>query len=135
TRKITNGVARVKHGLQDTLVLGDLHPERDWGFAGDYVEAMWLMLQQDEPDDYVVATGVTNSVERFCELAFGAAGLSWQDHVVQDERFMRPAEVDLLIGDPQKAADVLGWKPATRLEDLVEQMVASDLELVSRLHR
>jgi len=135
TRKITNGVALVKHGLQDKLVLGDLHPERDWGFAGDYVEAMWRMLQQDEPDDYVVATGVTNSVERFCELAFAAAGLDWRDHVVQDQRFMRPAEVDLLIGDPTKARDVLGWEPATPLEDLVEQMVISDLDLVSRLQR
>jgi len=135
TRKITNGVALVKHGLQDKLVLGDLHPERDWGFAGDYVEAMWLMLQQDEPDDYVVATGATNSVQRFCELAFAAADLDWRDHVVQDQRFMRPAEVDLLIGDPRKANDLLGWKPATPLEDLVEQMVASDLDLVSRLRR
>jgi len=135
TRKITNGVALIKHGLQDKLVLGDLHPERDWGFAGDYVDVMWRMLQQDEPDDYVVATGVTNSVQRFCELAFAAADLDWRDHVVQDQRFMRPAEVDLLIGDPSKARDVLGWKPATPLEDLVEQMVASDLNLVSRLQR
>ncbi len=135
TRKITNGVALVKHGLQDKLVLGDLHPERDWGFAGDYVEVMWRMLQQDEPDDYVVATGVTNSVQRFCELAFAAADLDWRDHVVQDQRFMRPAEVDLLIGDPTKARDVLGWKPTTPLEDLVEQMVTSDLDLVSRLQR
>ena len=133
TRKITNGVALVKLGLQDKLVLGDLHPERDWGFAGDYVEAMWRMLQQDEPDDYVVATGVTNSVQRFCELAFAAADLDWEDHVVQDQRFMRPAEVDLLIGDPTKAKDVLGWAASTPLDRLVEQMVASDLDLVSRL--
>ena len=135
TRKITNGVALIKHGLQDKLVLGDLHPERDWGFAGDYVEAMWRMLQQDEPNDYVVATGVTNSVQRFCELAFAAADLDWREHVVQDQRFMRPAEVDLLIGDPTKARDVLGWEPATPLAALVGQMVASDLDLVSRLAR
>jgi GDPmannose 4,6-dehydratase len=135
TRKITNGVARIKHGLQDKLILGDLHPERDWGFAGDYVRAMWLMLQQDQPDDYVVATGVTNSVQRFCELAFGAAGLDWQEHVVQDERFMRPAEVDLLIGDPAKAKERLGWEPTTPLERLVEMMVESDLATVAAEQR
>ncbi len=135
TRKITNGVALVKHGLQDKLVLGDLHPERDWGFAGDYVDAMWRMLQQDEPDDYVVSTGVTNSVRRFCELAFAAAELDWRDHVIQDQRFMRPAEVDLLIGDPSKAKDVLGWSAATPLDRLVERMVLSDLDLVARLKR
>jgi len=131
TRKITHGVARIKHGLQEKLPLGDLHPERDWGFAGDYVKAMWLMLQQDEPGDFVVATGRTTSVRRFCELAFGAAGLDWEEHVFQDPRFMRPAEVDLLIGDPSKARTELGWEPATPIEQLVERMVESDLAMVA----
>src|SRR6059058_2323845 len=107
TRKVSDGVARIKLGLADELRLGNLDAKRDWGFAGDYVEAMWLMLQQDEPSDYVVASGETHSVRQFCELAFGHVGLDWQDHVVQDERFMRPAEVDLLIGDPSKAHGVL----------------------------
>jgi GDPmannose 4,6-dehydratase len=131
TRKITHAVARIKHGLQEKLALGDLHPERDWGFAGDYVKAMWLMLQQDEPGDYVVATGHTTSVQRFCELAFSAAGLDWQEHVFQDPKFMRPAEVDLLIGDPSKAKEILGWEPQTPIERLVEQMVESDLAMVA----
>jgi GDPmannose 4,6-dehydratase len=131
TRKITHAVARIKHGLQEKLALGDLHPERDWGFAGDYVKAMWLMLQQDEPGDFVVATGRTTTVQRFCELAFSAAGLDWQEHVFQDPRFMRPAEVDLLIGDPSKAKTVLGWEPETPVEQLVEQMVESDLAMVA----
>ena len=132
TRKITYNVARIKHGLTDTLPLGDLDPQRDWGFAGDYVEAMWLMLQQDTAEDYVIATGETHSVQEFCELAFGHAGLSWQDHVTQDERFMRPAEVELLIGDPSKANHQLGWKPKTDFSQLVRMMVESDLELVER---
>ncbi len=132
TRKITYGVARIAKGLETELRLGNLDARRDWGFAGDYVEMMWRMLQQDVADDYVVATGETHSVEEFCRLAFTRAGLTWQDHVVQDERFMRPAEVDLLIGDPAKAKDRLGWVPTTSFEELVNMMVDSDLELVSR---
>ncbi len=134
TRKITDGVARIKHGLADTLPLGTLDAERDWGFAGDYVDAMWRMVQRDVPDDYVVATGVTTSVRHFCELAFSAAGLDYERHVVQDPRFMRPAEVDLLIGDATKARTDLGWSPTTGLERLVQMMVEADLDLVgSRL--
>ncbi|MGH1505092.1 MAG: GDP-mannose 4,6-dehydratase [Acidimicrobiales bacterium] len=135
TRKITNHVAKIKLGLATELRLGDLHPERDWGFAGDYVEAMWSMLQQDTPDDYVVATGETHSVQRFCELAFGHVDLDWQEYVVQDERFMRPAEVDLLIGDPAKAKQQLGWEPKTSFEQLVAMMVEGDLDLVARQQR
>ncbi len=135
TRKITNHVARIKLGLTDKLMLGDLDPQRDWGFAGDYVEAMWLMLQQDQPEDYVVATGETHSVQEFCELAFKHVGLEWRDYVEQDERFMRPAEVDLLIGDPSKAQADLGWKPKTGFEQLVQMMVDADLDLVSRQQR
>lgn len=131
TRKITYGVARIKHGLTEKLALGTLDAERDWGFAGDYVEAMWHMLQRDTPDDYVIATGVTTSVRRFCELAFSAAGLDYENHVIQDPRFMRPAEVDLLIGNPAKAKADLGWEPTTSLERLVEMMVESDLALVA----
>ncbi|MBW3649985.1 MAG: GDP-mannose 4,6-dehydratase [Actinobacteria bacterium] len=132
TRKITNGAARIKHGLDTTLPLGNLDAQRDWGFAGDYVRAMWLMLQQDEPDDYVVATGQTHAVREFCELAFGHAGLEWQDHVVLDERFMRPAEVDLLVGDPGKAKKLLDWEPEVSFGELVRRMVEADLELVER---
>lgn len=135
TRKISNHVARIKLGLADKLLLGDLDPQRDWGFAGDYVEAMWLMLQQEEPQDYVVATGETHSVQEFCELAFKHVGLEWRDYVEQDERFMRPAEVDLLIGDPAKAKADLGWKPKTGFEQLVQMMVDADVELVSRQQR
>jgi GDPmannose 4,6-dehydratase len=135
TRKITNHVARIKLGLTDELRLGDLHPQRDWGFAGDYVEAMWLMLQQDEPDDYVVSTEETHTVEEFCEIAFGVAGLNWRDYVVQDERFMRPAEVDLLIGDAGKAKQKLGWTPKTGFRELVQMMVEADLDLVARQQR
>ncbi len=127
TRKITDGVARIKLGLADELALGNLDSRRDWGFAGDYVEAMWLMLQQDEPDDYVVATGETHSVRELCELAFGCVGLNWEDYVVQDPRFMRPAEVDLLVGDPSKAKEKLGWVPRVSFRELVEMMVESDL--------
>jgi GDPmannose 4,6-dehydratase len=130
TRKITHHVAQIKHGLRDTLTLGDLDPQRDWGYAGDYVEAMWLMLQQDSPDDYVIATNQTHSVQEFCELAFGHAGLNWRDHVEQDDRFRRPAEVDLLIGNPAKAHAQLGWKPKTSFTELVRMMVDSDLALV-----
>ncbi|HEX4978686.1 MAG TPA: GDP-mannose 4,6-dehydratase [Acidimicrobiales bacterium] len=132
TRKITYGVARIAHGIDTTLPLGNLDAERDWGFAGDYVRAMHLMLQQDQPDDFVVATGETHQVREFCELAFARAGLDYRDHVVQDERFMRPAEVDLLIGDPTKAREKLGWEPKVSFPELVEMMVDADLELVER---
>jgi GDPmannose 4,6-dehydratase len=130
TRKITNGVARIKHGKDKELRLGNLEAQRDWGFAGDYVEAMYLMLQQDVPGDFVIATGETHSVREFCEIAFGRAGLSWEDHVVVDERFFRPAEVDLLIGDSSHARAVLGWKPRTTFEQLVVRMVDADLASV-----
>ena len=139
TRKITSTVAAIAAGRTDRLALGNLDAERDWGFAGDYVEAMWLMLQQDEPGDYVVATGETHSVRSFCEVAFAHAGLKWEDHVVIDERFMRPAEVDLLIGDPSVAEKVLGWHRKTTFQDLVTMMVDADLALLSggldHLHR
>src|SRR3954464_9642039 len=111
TRKITHAVARIKLGLQEQLPLGNVDAQRDWGFAGDYVRAMWLMLQQESPDDYVISTDETHSVREFCQLAFGHAGLEYQDYVVQDERFMRPAEVDLLVGDSRKARKTLGWRP------------------------
>ncbi len=117
-------------GLDKDLRLGNLEAQRDWGFAGDYVKAMWMMLQQEEADDYVVATGVTHSVRHFCELAFGHVGLDYRDYVVQDERFMRPAEVDLLVGDPRKASEKLGWRPETSFEELVRMMVEADLELL-----
>ena len=132
TRKITYGVARIKHGLDEKLALGNLDAQRDWGFAGDYVRAMYLMLQQDTPDDYVVATGETHQVREFCELAFARAGLDYKDHVTQDERFMRPAEVDLLVGDPAKARATLGWEPKVSFPELVNMMVDADLELVER---
>jgi GDPmannose 4,6-dehydratase len=131
TRKICHAVARIKLGQQEQLVLGDLDPQRDWGFAGDYVEAMWLMLQQDAPDDFVVCTGETHSVREFCQVAFDRVGLSWEDHVVQDERFMRPAEVDLLVGDASKAKKLLGWAPKTSFAELIEMMVDADLALLS----
>jgi len=130
TRKITNAVARIKLGLDHELRLGNLESQRDWGFAGDYVKAMWQMLQQDQPDDYVVATGQTQSVRRFCELAFGHVGLDYAKHVVLDERYMRPAEVDLLVGNPAKAHAQLGWQPETSFEQLVKMMVEADLALV-----
>lgn len=135
TRKISNHVARIKLGLADELRLGDLHPQRDWGYAGDYVEAMWLMLQQDKPDDYVISTEETHSVQEFCEIAFGHVDLDWREYVVQDEAFMRPAEVDLLIGDASKAKKVLGWQSKTPFPDLVTMMVEGDLDLVARQHR
>ena len=128
TRKVTDGVARIKAGLTDTLSLGNLDAKRDWGFAGDYVEAMWLMLQQDEPDDYVVATGETNTVERLVDLAFARAGLDKDKHVRIDPAFIRPAEVDLLIGDPTHAKEKLGWKPKVDFEGLVNMMVDADIE-------
>ena len=130
-RKVSNGVAKIKLGLEKELSLGNLDAERDWGFAGDYVEAMWLMLQQDEPDDYVVATGETHSVRRFCEVAFEHVGLTWEDHVVINEKFFRPAEVDLLIGDPSYAEKTLGWHRRTSFEELVTMMVDADLDLLS----
>jgi GDPmannose 4,6-dehydratase len=135
TRKIAYTVAQIKLGLAKELRLGNLDAQRDWGYAKDYVKAMWLMLQQDEPDDYVVATGRTHSVERFCELAFGHVDLNWRDYVVQDERFMRPAEVDLLVGDPAKAREKLGWEPETSFEDLVAMMVDADLKLLKEQHK
>jgi GDPmannose 4,6-dehydratase len=131
TRKITHGAAQIKLGLATELRLGNLEAQRDWGFAGDYVEAMWLMLQQDEPGDYVVSTDETHSVREFCELAFGRLGLDYADHVVQDDRFFRPAEVDLLVGDSKHARAVLGWQPRTTFPQLVERMVDADLALLS----
>ena len=128
TRKITDGVARIVFGQADRLALGNLDARRDWGFAGDYVQAMHLMLQQAEPDDYVVATGETHSVREFCEIAFGRVGLNYQDYVVVDPRFYRPAEVDLLLGDPAKAERRLGWKRAVDFCGLVEMMVDADLQ-------
>ncbi|MFZ4432443.1 MAG: GDP-mannose 4,6-dehydratase [Microthrixaceae bacterium] len=130
TRKITNCVAKIKLGRERELRLGNLDAKRDWGFAGDYVRAMYLMLQQDSPDDFVVATGETYSVREFCEIAFGHVGLNWEDHVVIDEAFYRPAEVDLLVGDPTKAHEVLGWKPEVGFQDLVTMMVDADLALL-----
>jgi len=128
TRKVTDGAARIKLGLSKELRLGNLDAKRDWGFAGDYVKAMWLMLQQDTPDDYVIATGETHTVKRLVELAFGAVDLDWQKYVVLDPAFVRPAEVDLLIGSPAKAEKQLGWKPETSFERLVEMMVHADLD-------
>lgn len=128
TRKITNGVAKIKLGLTDEIRLGNLDAKRDWGFAGDYVEAMWLMLQQPEPDDYVVATGETHSVKEFVEIAFGAAGLDWEKHVKIDPRFIRPAEVDLLVGDPSKAKKKLNWRPKVGFRELVTMMVEADIK-------
>ncbi|GIK55964.1 MAG: GDP-mannose 4,6-dehydratase [Chloroflexi bacterium] len=130
TRKITYHVAQIKLGLANELRLGNLDARRDWGFAGDYVQAMWLMLQQESPDDYVVATGETHSVEEFLEQAFGCVDLDWHDYVVQDPRFMRPAEVDLLVGDPTKAGQKLGWEPAVSFPQLVKMMVEADLALL-----
>lgn len=131
TRKISHTVAQIKLGLLDELRLGNLDAQRDWGFAGDYVEAMWLMLQQDAPEDFVICTGETHSVREFCEVAFGHAGLNWEDHVVIDEAFFRPAEVDLLVGDATKAEELLGWKPGTSFENLVTMMVDADIDLLT----
>ena len=127
TRKVTDGVARIKLGLQKDLRLGNLDARRDWGYAGDYVDAMWRMLQQDEPDDYVVGTGETWSVRQLCELAFTSQDLDWEEHVVIDEKFMRPAEVDLLVADPSKARRKLGWEPKVTFRELVQMMVDADL--------
>ena len=130
TRKVSHGVARIACGLDDKLALGNLDSQRDWGYAADYVRAMWLMLQQDIPSDYVIATGQTHSVRELCQLAFAAAGLEWEEHVVVDERFLRPAEVDLLVGDPAKARTTLGWQRDVDFPRLVEMMVEADLGLV-----
>ncbi|CAN5642266.1 GDP-mannose 4,6-dehydratase [soil metagenome] len=132
TRKISLAAARIKRGLQTELRLGNLEAKRDWGYAKEYVEGMWLMLQQDQPGDFVLATGETHTVEEFARAAFAAAGLTWQDHVVIDPAFMRPAEVDLLLGDPSKARRVLGWQQRTSFDELVRLMVAADLDCVSR---
>jgi len=135
TRKITNGVAKIKLGRQKQLALGNLDAQRDWGFAGDYVRAMHLMMQQDEADDYVIATGETHSVREFLELAFRHVGLDWQEHVVSDPRFMRPAEVDVLIGDATKARTRLGWTPTVSFAELVAMMVENDLRMQERQMR
>ncbi|MCB0177146.1 MAG: GDP-mannose 4,6-dehydratase [Anaerolineae bacterium] len=128
THKVTHAAARIKLGLQNELRLGNLEAQRDWGYAGDYVQAMWLMLQQDEPDDYVVSTGETHSVRELCEVAFSYLGLNYEEHVVIDEKFYRPAEVDLLIGDATKAHTQLGWKPSVDFPGLIRLMVDADLE-------
>ncbi len=132
TRKITMALARIKHGLQDKLFLGNLDAKRDWGFAGDYVEAMWLMLQQSKPDDYVIATGETHSVKEFLHEAFAYAKLDWRKYVAIDKRYFRPTEVDLLLGDATKARKKLKWKPKVNFKELVHMMVDSDMELVRR---
>ncbi len=132
TRKVTFSAAAIKLGLQRKVSLGNLDAQRDWGFAGDYVRAMWLMLQQDEPDDYVVATGETHSVRDLCQIAFNQVGLAWEDHVEVDQQFFRPAEVDLLIGDPSRARARLGWKPETGFEELIRAMVDADLAALAR---
>jgi GDPmannose 4,6-dehydratase len=133
TRKISDGVARIKCGLQSELRLGNLDARRDWGFAGDYVDAMWRMLQRSEPEDYVIGTGVTWSVRDFCQAAFQVVGLDYQEHVVQDEKFFRPAEVDLLVADASKARTQLGWTPQVSFGQLVERMVEADMERCRQL--
>jgi GDPmannose 4,6-dehydratase len=132
TRKITRALARIKHGLQDKLFLGNLEAKRDWGFAGDYVEAMWRMLQQDTPEDYVIATGESHSVREFLDEAFGHAGMDWKPHVEKDERYFRPAEVDILVGDASKAKKQLGWSPKVKFKELVRMMVDEDLRLTEQ---
>lgn len=132
TRKVTDAVARIKLGLQSELRMGNLDSKRDWGFAGDYVKAMWLMLQQDTPDDYVISTGETHTVQELVEIAFGHVGLNWRNYVVVDPKFVRPAEVDLLLGDCSKAKDELGWALEVEFKQLVEMMVDNDLELVRK---
>jgi len=132
TRKVTHAAARIKLGLQDKVHLGNMDARRDWGFAGDYVRAMWLMLQQDSPDDYVISTGETHAVKELCQVAFDRVGLNWEDYVVVDPKFYRPAEVDLLIGDPAKAKAKLGWEPKVNFETLVQMMVDSDLAMIKK---
>ena len=132
TRKITNGVAKIKLGLSKELRLGNLEAKRDWGFAGDYVRAMWLMLQQSEPKDYVVATGTTHTVREFCQLAFQSAGLNYENHVIIDPSFLRPAEVEQLTGCPKKVERELGWKPEVSFPQMIEMMVKADLKRYSK---
>jgi len=132
TRKITRAVGRIKVGLQQKVFLGNLESKRDWGYAGDYVKMMWMMLQQDKPDDYVIATGRTITVREFAEMAFRHVGLDFKDHVQFDQRYLRPAEVDLLLGDPSKAREKLGWVPVTTVEQLAAMMVDNDLEMAKR---
>lgn len=134
TRKIANGVARIKLGTAQELRLGNLESRRDWGFAGDYVEAMWMMLQRDEPDNFVVGTGETHSVREFCEIAFSHVDLDYAEYVIQDERFYRPAEVDMLVSDPSKARSILGWEPTVDFKQLVTIMVDAELERLSQDH-
>ena len=134
TRKVTHGVAQIKLGLAQELHLGNLESRRDWGFAGDYVKAMWLMLQQDHPDDYVVGMGETHSVRELCKVAFDYAGLNWEDHVVSDPAFYRPAEVDLLVSDPSKARKELGWEAEVPFEGLIQMMVDADLKHLKEIH-
>jgi GDPmannose 4,6-dehydratase len=130
TRKITRALARIKHGLQDKLYLGNLDAKRDWGYAGDYVEGMWRMLQHDEADDFVLASGETHSVREFLEIAFNYAGVDWQEHVEIDPKYFRPSEVDVLLGDPSKAREKLGWTPTVGFEELARMMVDSDIKQV-----
>lgn len=130
TRKVTDAVARIAMGVKDKLHLGNLDAKRDWGFAGDYVEAMWLMLQQEKPDDFVIATGKTHSIRELCSTAFRCVGLNWEDHVEVDPALIRPAEVDVLIGNPEKAYKKLGWQPKTNFEQLIEMMVEADLKRI-----
>jgi GDPmannose 4,6-dehydratase len=132
TRKVSHGVAKIKLGLEKHLRMGNLDAKRDWGFAGDYVQAMWLMLQQSEPDDFVIATGETHTVKELVEIAFETVGLRWEDHVVTDPLFFRPAEVDLLIGDPAKAKEKLKWKHEVTFKELIKNMVESDLNLLRK---
>jgi GDPmannose 4,6-dehydratase len=135
TRKVTHAAARIKMGLQERLPMGNLEAQRDWGFAGDYVDAMWRMLQNDDPDDYVIATNETHTVRELVEVAFGRVGLDWQKHVFVDPAFVRPAEVDLLIGNPAKAKRKLGWEPKVRFKQLIEMMVDADLERLKTAQR
>lgn len=134
TRKVTHGAAQVKLGLADDLRLGNLEARRDWGYAGDFVQAMWLMLQQDEPEDYVVGTGETHSVRELCQLAFGYLDLNWEKYVVVDPEFYRPAEVDLLVSDPTKVREELGWEPKVSFEELIQMMVEADLAHLQQVH-
>ena len=135
TRKVSHGAAQIKLGLAHQLQLGNLEARRDWGFAGDYVEAMWRMLQQESPNDYVVGTGETRSVRELCQVAFGYLGLDWEKHVVVDPKLIRPAEVDLLVSDPLKAREKLGWQPTVSFEDLIQMMVDADLAQLKKIHR
>jgi len=133
TRKVSMAVARIKHGLQDKVYLGNLDSKRDWGFAGDYVKAMWLMLQQETPDDFVIATGETHTIREMCEVAFNYVGLDYNDYVEIDPRLFRPAEVEVLLGSPEKAKEKLGWEPEVSFKQLIEMMVQSDLDKVAKM--